>query len=179
MDVETTRDRWKHYLWTCPSYGSQQDRVPEYDVTWQILRRGGVTDRDLIVDVGCGDQGLDIYLRRLAAFRGQYLGLDGSIQGIDLNFWEPPHRADWFVALEVIEHLEKPAHIIRRMLRYADKGVIISTPNADVVDVLAVDPTHVTPVGIKDVEEWGMEHQEFAMNPGRGEGDTLFGWKFT
>lgn len=175
---EETRQRWRTYVRTCPSYGTQQDRVPEYELAWDVMRRGNVTDYDLIVDIGCGDQGLDLYLRRLAGFCGQYLGIDGSIQGIDFSdYYIPDHRADWFVCLEVIEHVKHPIPMLRHMLRRADKGVIITTPNPDVVDVLAVDPTHVSPVSIDMLESQGMDCSTYTLNPGRGEGDTILAWR--
>ena len=42
------------------------------------------------------------------------------------------------------------------MLRAATKGVVISTPNADTVDVRAMDPTHVSPVTPALLRNWGL-----------------------
>lgn len=173
------REFWRHYLATCPSYGTPEQRSPEYQLSWEVLRRGGCTDRDLIVDVGCGDQGFDLFLRRIAGYRGQYLGVDGSIDGTELNWWVPTHQAEWFVCLEVLEHLTEPFVLLSEMLRQATKGVVISTPNPDVVDVIAVDPTHVTPISIGELECRGMDISTHTLNPGRGEGDTLFAWRYT
>ncbi|MBE1585075.1 hypothetical protein ACFPOI_49770 [Nonomuraea angiospora] len=70
--------------------------------------------------------------------------MDAWVDGVDLNEWTPPRQYDWFAALELLEHLDKPERLVRALQRHATKGVVVTTPNPQVWDVLAMDPTHVT-----------------------------------
>src|SRR5262249_59434966 len=79
----------------------------------------------------------------------------GSIDGVDLNRWAPPIPADFYVAIEFIEHVTQPFTLLHRMFLQSRKGVAISTPNADEVDVLAMDSTHVRPVRPGELAELG------------------------
>jgi hypothetical protein len=65
--------------------------------------------------------------------------------GLDLDCWVPPRRWDWFACLEVLEHLTSPTRLLDMMCDAAVHGVVVTTPNPEVVDVLALDPTHRTP----------------------------------
>lgn len=136
--------------------GRYQWRRTRYQQAARRLLAGGLSDTDTLVDVGAGWTELDYYLRRELNWRGRYIPIDGAIDGTDLNHWTPPRPAAWYVALELIEHLHDPARLVRAMARAATKGVVISTPNADRVDVCAMDPTHVAPVTPSLLCNWGL-----------------------
>ncbi|MFH9672884.1 hypothetical protein ACH4L5_11525 [Streptomyces sp. NPDC017405] len=69
--------------------------------------------------------------------------------------WVPAMRFDWMACLEVIEHLADPGRLMRVLQDSADLGVVITTPNPAVVDVLALDPTHLAPVTREDLAGLG------------------------
>lgn len=111
------------------------------------MLRMGLTEGDIVVDIGAGrcefgrfvrEQGWDIV----------YIPFDGSIDGVDLNNWTPPIEAAFYVAIEVIEHLDAPYWTLHAMHSQSTKGVAITTPNPAEVDVLGMDSTH-------KVEIWG------------------------
>jgi len=137
--------------------GRYEWRRTRYRHAAKRLVAGGLSDQDTLVDVGAGWTELDYYLRRELDWRGRYLPVDGAIDGVDLNHWTPPRAASWYVALELIEHLHDAARLVAAMRRAATKGVILSTPNADQVDVSAMDPTHVTPVTAALLCNWGLQ----------------------
>lgn len=145
----------------CDSY-ARLDRRPyferkaRYQVAADRLSRGGLNDRDTVVDVGAGWTELDICLRLEHGWRGRYVPVDGWIDGVDLETWEPDHSREWFVALELLEHLAHPRRLVEAMKAKATKGVVITTPNPDVVDVLAMDSTHVTVLDRTLLESWGL-----------------------
>lgn len=169
------QQRWQQYLAETPTYGGYHDRVPEYRRVAHLLAVAGLEQDDLIVDVGAGTCDLDHYLRTEIGWRGKYLPYDGAVQGIDLNVWEPTVFADFYVSVETLEHLLQPRRLALQMQRMSAKAVVVTTPNADVVDVLAVDPTHRTPLHRSDLEGWGYEVGYATLNPGRGADDTLLG----
>jgi hypothetical protein len=111
-----------------------------------MIEHGGLADTDTVIDVGAGWTELDYCLRSEFDWRGRYMPVDGSLDGVDLNVWSPPRDAEWFVALEIVEHVYDPCRLIRAMQERALKGVIISTPNPETTDVLGMDPTHVVEV---------------------------------
>ncbi len=122
-------------------------RCLRYDAAWNAVTAGNLYEtKDLTVcDVGAGWTELG---RRFFenGFRGRYWPVDGGLDGTDLNFWSPPRPADWFVCLELVEHLHNPERLIRAMQSAARRGVVLSTPNPRTTDVLGMDATHVTPV---------------------------------
>ncbi|WP_436760235.1 hypothetical protein [Streptosporangium sp. V21-05] len=68
---------------------------------------------------------------------------------------QPPRAFDWFACLEVLEHLRDPGRLVGALQDNATRGVVITTPNPEVWDVLAMDPTHLTPISQGMLREWG------------------------
>lgn len=132
-------------------------RRARYDAAADRLFSARLSNADIVVDVGAGGTELDVCLRVDWGWRGRYVPVDAWLDGVDLNRWTPPRRFDWFTALEVLEHLETPERLVRALQRYATKGVVVTTPNPQVWDVLAMDPTHVSPISRATLEEWGFQ----------------------
>lgn len=118
----------------------------------------GLCDEDTVVDVGAGWTEFDFCLRIDGGWRGRYIPVDGCNDGTDLETWVPPREAEWFVALELLEHLEDPDRLVRAMQGKCKKGIIISTPNPMTTDVLGMDPTHKTEIHQKMLRDWGFQH---------------------
>lgn len=132
--------------------------------------RHALTDNDTLVDVGACMTEFDVYLRSIG-WRGRYVPVDAAIDGTDLNKWEPTRMFEWFVGIEIVEHIKDPIGLINVMQEFATKGVVLTTPNPDVVDVLEIDPTHVSSVSQRQLEAMG-----FTVYPVPAfgvEGDTL------
>lgn len=155
--------------------GTYEWRCLRYAAAWDKLEELGLAQHDLVVDVGAGMCELDRYARTVRGFDGRYLPVDGAIDGTDLNVWWPHIEAEFFVALEVIEHLNNPLWLLRQLELRATKGVIVTTPNPDVVDVLAIDETHITPVYGETLTERGYEVE--AVRLFSREADTLLAWR--
>ncbi|MGH8906946.1 MAG: hypothetical protein ACRD0K_10615 [Egibacteraceae bacterium] len=151
-----------------------ESRRTRYSKAAGRLRERGLADSDTLVDVAAGWTEFDYCLRHELDWRGRYIPIDGGIDGTDLHTWVPARRAEWFVALEIIEHLVDPARLVLLMQAHADKGLVISTPNPAVVDVKAMDPTHVTPVPAGTLVRWGL-HVEVCCLYGQMD-DGLLGW---
>ncbi len=100
-----------------------------------------------LADIGAGRTELDYLLRAERGWRGRYVPVDRwtGPDGLDLDCWVPHRRWDWFACLEVLEHLISPMRLLDLMCDAAGHGVV-TTPNPNVVDVLALDPTHRTPL---------------------------------
>lgn len=122
------------------------ERCARYEIAAERLFTGGLGDRDTLADVGAGYTELDVCLRTGRGWRGRYVPVDRWTGPVDLERWTPPVRWDWIACLEVLEHLHDPHRLLDALLEAAAKGVVVTTPNPDVVDVLAMDPTHVTPL---------------------------------
>lgn len=174
-----TRNFWHDYLEKTESYGTFEQRSPEYKMVYHYLKTLGLEDDDLVVDVGAGSCDMDHYLRTQGGWRGKYLPIDGATYGIDFNEvspedYLPAADAHWYVCVETLEHVYDPEALVKAMQKRATKGVIITTPNADVVDVIAVDSTHVMPIHPQDLERWGFSVVKVNFNA-RDEHDTLVG----
>jgi hypothetical protein len=117
-------------------------RCERFDTAIATMRSHGLTDDDIVLDFGAGSTDLACRLHE-HGWHGRYWPVDGWM-GYDLNWWTPKRQVTWVVALEVIEHL--PMFIALQVLDafklWATKGVIVTTPNPGVVDVLGIDPTH-------------------------------------
>jgi hypothetical protein len=171
--------------------GCFEYRCHRYDCTIEAMIGLGLNDRCTVIDVGSGWGELG---HRLAAgascdgdgrpadddcsrcrggLRSRYIPVDACIDGVDLQRWVPPRRADFFVALELLEHLPAPSILAARMCANADKGVLISTPNPETTDVLGMDETHLMPISREWLEERGF-HVETASFYGKP-ADSLFG----
>jgi hypothetical protein len=97
------------------------------------LRERSLANNDTLIDVAAGWTEFDYCLRQELDWRGRYIPVDGGIDGTDLDLWVPARHAEWFVALEILEHFTDPARLLWAMQAHADKGLIISTPNPAVV----------------------------------------------
>lgn len=127
---------------------------------------------DTVFDMGAGMTEFDYCLRVDYDWRGRYIPVDGGIDGTDLNSWFPPRRAEWFVGLEIIEHLEDWERLVLLAQFMSLKGVVLSTPNPRTTDVLGMDDTHVCAVTAGELEELGftVEERSFYGQPN----DSLF-----
>lgn len=177
-------DRWTRYLTLeeTPTYGTYVQRAPEYDTVARWLHNLGLQDDQLIVDVGAGSCDFDHYLRTVAGWRGKYLPIDGATLGINFNerlpyTYLPNAPADWYVSIETLEHVHDPERIVSAMKQRARKGIVVTTPNARSVDVIAVDSTHVIAILPEMLEEWGFSvfKVNFCDRGTEEEPDTLVG----
>ena len=136
-----------NHLLACDGYiqeraGRYETRAVRYRRAIEAARNLGLCDEDILADIGAGYTELDYALRAEAHWRGRYVPIEGAFDGVDLNTWEPPRDFDFFVALEILEHLDDPFALVERMKKHTRKGIIVSVPNPRVVDVLAMDDTH-------------------------------------
>jgi hypothetical protein len=138
-------EKWTDYMNTRRGDFEFRSRT-RYAAVAKALFASGLKDGDLIVDVGAGTCQFDHHLRTVEGWQGRYLGVDAVLDGTDLNVWQPMMKADFFVCIEVLEHLVNPERMMRLMTTYADKGVVCTTPNPDAVDVISCDPTHISVV---------------------------------
>lgn len=129
-------------------------RVGQYDWAIAAMARLGLADGDVICDLGAGYCDLDVRLRS-RGWWGRYVPVDGWIDPrIDLETWEP-FDADFFVAIDVVEHLHDWRAMVHRAQSHARKGMIVMTPDAETVDVLAMHPTHFSALTGADLEAEG------------------------
>ena len=163
--LEYLGERTGTYEWRCLRYAAAWDRLLEM----------GLRSSDLIVDVGAGMCDFDRYARQVRNFDGRILPVDGAIDGTDLNVWTPPYLAEFFVCLELIEHLEDPFDFLERLSLRATRGIVLTTPNPEVVDVLAIDRTHLTPVSGDYLMYRG--YRVAAVRLFGKDKDTLLAWK--
>ena len=160
--------------------GKYEQRATRYRYAIEAMREnGGLDDTMTVCDVGAGWTEFDYTLRAEYNFKGRYIPIDGGIDGTDLNTWTPVRRADWFVALEILEHIDKPYGLAAKLIANANKGVVFSTPNPRTTDVLGMDSTHVCEIDRYVCEELlGFAVVETMFYGGRfsnGEPDSLFG----
>lgn len=146
--------------------GKYEYRAIRYRAAIDAMLANGLDDSMTVVDLGAGMTEFDYCLRAEYNWRGRYIPVDGGIDGTDIRTWMP-RSAHWFVALEILEHLENWNTVVKRMKDAASKGLVISTPNPYAVDVLAMDPTHV--VGI---EPLALESEGFTVSNERFYGGT-------
>lgn len=134
------RATWLDYL--AERTGTFHYRVRRYSAVARELERLGLTDGDLIYDVGAGMCEFAKYLYGMG-WTGRYVPIDGSIDGTNLDWWVPTISADFVVAIETVEHLVDPQRFFTLAMQFSTKGAVVTTPNAEVVDVKALDRTHV------------------------------------
>ncbi|WP_416972509.1 phosphopantetheine-binding protein [Streptomyces sp. 4F14] len=133
------------------------ERANRFRAASSLLRQYGLNDTEILVDLGAGHTELDYFLRVEYGWRGRYAPMDAWIDGtFDLLTWKPARSVNWYAALEVLEHLENPESLIERMKESALAGFVVTTPNSKRVDVLAQDPTHVTPLDEETLQRWGL-----------------------
>lgn len=177
---------WTPTVDSCDEYmisrtGRYEYRAVRYRLAAQWLFSQGLSDEHTLVDVGAGWTEFDYCLRKEFDWRGRYIPLDGGIDGTDLEHWTPARSFDWFVALELLEHLHNPERLVRALQGSCRKGGIVSVPDPEQVDVLAMDETHVTEVSHELLSSWGFTAQPVSLYGGAfgGNGtDALVGeWK--
>lgn len=145
----------------CNSYlgkrvGTYEFRCRRYKAVFDEMVIAGFNPDSTVVDVGAGRCEFGLYIReRMPHSRHAYIPIDGAIDGVDLETWEPHLLADYYVAIEVLEHLANPGRLFRAMQRRAARGVILTTPNPETTDVLGMDETHKTPIGYGMLWAWG------------------------
>lgn len=154
-------------------------RAVRYRAALAALQQYGLDDSDTVYDIGAGFTELDVVLRVDGGWRGRYAPIDLGIDPYhhDLERWGPPRRARFAVALEVLEHLERPWRLLHRLQEYVDV-IVVSVPNPRTVDVLGIDRTHKTIVTECDLRDAGFEVREETFYGGvysDGQPDALFG----
>lgn len=136
--------------------GKYEYRAIRYRAAIEQMLGMGLDDTMTIVDVGAGMTEFDYCLRREYDWRGRYIPVDGGIDGTDIRTWNP-RSAHWFVALEIFEHMYEWREVNARMKAAASKGIVVSTPWGMACDVIAMDPTHVTTVETRQLENEGFK----------------------
>lgn len=154
---------WAPTIQNCDNYmderqGKYEYRAIRYRAAIETLFFMGLDDSMTIVDVGAGMTEFDYCLRREFDWRGRYIPVDGGIDGTDIRTWQP-RQAHFFVALEILEHIEDWVNVTIRMKNAASKGIVLSTPDPRACDVLAMDPTHVVSISQDDLSIQGFEVQ--------------------
>lgn len=162
---------WDHYLDS--RNGTYEFRCKRYDAVIDRLKAIGCAPSHSITDIGAGRME---FVRRMRerGLHGMYVPEDGVLDGIDFNIWEPRDHTDWCVGIEVIEHVHDPQRLLHGMKIVARAGVVVTTPNPDVVDVASLDPTHVSEVTLRQFQEWGWyteTHDLFGKQD-----DTILAW---
>jgi len=157
--------------------GKYEWRAIRYRAAIDFMRWAGLNSECLVFDIGAGWTEFDFCLRNEFFFRGRYVPVDAGIDGVDIDEWVPPRPADFFVALEILEHLDRPDRLLREMVAHAKIGVVVSVPNPETVDVLRIDQTHRTIVTREILSASGLvvETRSFYGQPL----DSLFGFMLT
>lgn len=155
--------------------GTYEFRCRRYKAVTSKLWAMGLRLGDTIVDIGAGMCEFDHYLRTTERWSGIYQPIDGVVDGTNLEMWRPKCHAHFFTCIETIEHLNDPDRMLRIMERFATKGAVLTTPNAQVVDVLGMDETHLHAFVYHDFFDRGWEVTE--QNLFGSEGDTLVAWR--
>lgn len=153
---------------SCDNYlgertGRYEWRALRYRAALRELEQLGLCDADTIFDIGAGWTEFDYCLRTEGDSRARYVPVDGGIDGVQLERWCPPREAEFFIALELIEHLHDPWRLISELKRAAAKGIVITTPNTDrlgAAAVRAMDETHFSPISRAELEESGFAVEE-------------------
>lgn len=142
MDQELLVEHCEKYL--AARTGNYRRRCERYAAAYQVMQaNGGLTDNDILLDLGAGWTELDIYLRREQDWRGRYWAIDGWM-GLDIAKFLAPREVDWTVLLEVVEHFVpfEAETVVARAKMTSQKGVVLTTPNPATTDVLGMDADH-------------------------------------
>lgn len=160
--------------------GRYEYRAVRYRRAIEHLFDMGLDDSDTIYDIGAGWTEFDYCLRKEYDWRGRYVPVDASMLPLDLNTWVPERRTEFFVALELLEHLHDPERLLSEMTVHADKGVVCSVPNPLTVDVRGIDATHFSEPDHALFASYGYEVEEFLAYGGvysAGKDDSLMAWR--
>lgn len=179
MTIVRDQGYWEQYL--SERTGTYEFRCRRYGAVLDKLMLMGFSTYDSLMDIGAGRQEFERFLRE-QGWEGRYLPVDGSIDGTDLDAWQPTHFMNWLVAIEVIEHLHQPQRMLRNMQSYAISGICVTTPNPETTDVLGMDRTHVVEIWPHDLEAAGLQWERatlFASPQYRKKDDSLVGWRKT
>lgn len=169
------REKWLNYL--SERDGTYEYRTLRYAAVYDKLLELGLKPGDMIVDVGAGMCDFDRYIRTARGFDGRYVPVDGAIDGVDLNDWKPAISSQFFVAIELLEHLRSPWLMMHKLEQHASKGVVVTTPYGKLEDIVAMDRTHISPMKCKDFRDRGWNVELTSVFPHRGEKkDTILGW---
>lgn len=177
------RKNWTPTVQNCDNYmdertGKYEYRKVRYDAAIQWMVDNGLRDGMTVVDVGAGMTEFGFCLMHDWGFNVRYIPVDGGIDGTDLETWIPPREAHFFVALELLEHLQNAYTLLANMKDKATIGVVISTPNPKTTDVIGMDPTHVREIRANELRFFGMKVEERTFYGGvfsDGKPDSLFG----
>jgi hypothetical protein len=164
--------KWEHYRDT--RKGTYEFRAAtRYAGAANRLFALGMTHAHSLCDVGAGSLQFGQYLHE-RGWRGRYAPVDAVLDGTDLETWAAP-PADYFACIEVLEHVRNPYRLLLSMMASARRGVVITTPNPDVIDVINCDPTHVSEVHAFELESLGfiVERVSWFGTPE----DTLLAWR--
>lgn len=152
------------------------DRRKRFQVVGDLLVGPlGLEPGEVVVDLGAGHCQFDFFLRAEMGWQGVYVPVDGSL-GTNLDTIDLRGMGflpDYIICMETLEHLKEPERLLAQI--HARKGVVITTPNAEVVDVLAVDEDHVSVVKRDMLTSRGFTTQEWSFF-GKPR-DTLVGWR--
>jgi trans-aconitate methyltransferase len=176
MTIVRDKAFWQQYL--SERTGTYEFRCRRYAAVLDVLCVMGFSTTDSLCDVGCGAQEFEKFCRE-QGWTGEYTAVDGSIDGTDLDVWLPERTFDWMIAIEVIEHLHDPHRMLQTLRQHSVKGSAVTTPNPEVVDVLAIDRTHVSIVYPSDLANAGfvwVRDTLFSSDEFRKRNDSLIGW---
>ncbi len=160
--------------------GTLEYRFLRYAAVADELFARGLDDGSLLADLGAGTCDFDVYLRAVRGWKGRYLPVDASIDGVDLDDgWYPRVGVDFAVAIELLEHLHSPQGLVRDAVQWA--GVFVATtPNTDVLGdeyVRAIDRTHVRPIYMQDLHDWGVSEVRARSFFGKPDDSLLAVWE--
>lgn len=148
-----------------------------YKAVADRLFRLGLNSSHSIIDVGAGSMQFGQHMLE-RQWSGKYIPVDAVIDGTNLETWKAPFPGpDFIVCIEVVEHLQQPNRLLFEMVQAARRGVVLTTPNSEAVNVLTCDPTHVSVVPAADLERDGFtveRHSWFGV-----ENDSLLAWMQT
>lgn len=171
---QARQEFWADYL--SQRRGDYAFRCQRYDAVINVMLTNGFRPHDTVVDIGAGTQEFATRLAERTNWSSHYyIPIDAAIDGTDLETWVPSHTADWFIMIEVLEHLACPLRLLHELGAWARIGMIATTPNPAVVDVLAIDQTHQTPIPAADFHfyDFDTEIHSFFAKPD----DTILAWR--
>jgi hypothetical protein len=158
--------------------GTYEFRCKRYRAVADRMEQLGLAAYDKIVDIGAGRCEFGLYLReRFSSLNLYYMPFDGSLDGVNLEKWVPPIEADFYIAIEFLEHLSYPWRLMTDMRRMSRKGVVLTTPNPKCTDVLGMDRTHKTPISMQQLSFHGFRCRAQRMFT-ETKMDTIIAWDY-